>query len=43
MGSLAFAGFPELEDEDIQHALAFAAANLDDKTVCLGQGDRSNF
>jgi len=27
--------FPELEDEDIQQALAFAAANLDDKIIPL--------
>jgi uncharacterized protein (DUF433 family) len=27
--------FPELEDEDIRQALAYAAANLDDKTVPL--------
>jgi len=27
--------FPELEDEDIQQALVFAAANLDDKIISL--------
>ncbi len=27
--------FPELEDEDIQQALAYAAANLDDKVIEL--------
>jgi uncharacterized protein (DUF433 family) len=27
--------FPELEDEDIREAIAFAAANLDDRTVEL--------
>ena len=27
--------FPELEDEDIQQALAYAAANLDDKIIPL--------
>ncbi len=27
--------FPELEDEDIRQALAFAAANLDDKVIEL--------
>jgi uncharacterized protein (DUF433 family) len=27
--------FPELEDEDIQQALTFAAANLDDKIISL--------
>ena len=25
--------YPELEDEDIQEALAYAAANLDDKVI----------
>lgn len=25
--------FPELEDEDIRQALAFAAANLDDRVI----------
>jgi uncharacterized protein (DUF433 family) len=29
------AEFPELEDEDIQQALSYAAANLDDKIVSL--------
>ena len=29
------AEFPELDDEDIRQALAFAAANLDDKTIPL--------
>lgn len=29
------AEFPELEDEDIRQALAFAAANLDDKIIPL--------
>jgi len=28
-----FAEFPELENEDLRQALAFAAASLDDKTV----------
>jgi len=27
--------YPELEDEDIRQALAYAAANLDDKTIEL--------
>jgi len=27
--------YPELDDEDIRQALAFAAANLDDKTLPL--------
>ena len=27
--------FPELDDEDIRQALAFAAANLDDKIIPL--------
>lgn len=27
--------YPELEEEDIQEALAFAAANLDDKMIDL--------
>lgn len=27
--------YPELDDEDIRQALAFAAANLDDRTVEL--------
>lgn len=27
--------FPELEDEDIRQALAFAAANLDDRIVAF--------
>jgi uncharacterized protein (DUF433 family) len=30
-----FAEYPELEEEDVQQALAFAAANLDDKLVPL--------
>jgi uncharacterized protein (DUF433 family) len=30
-----FAEYPELEDEDIRQALAYAAANLDDKVVEL--------
>ena len=29
------AEFPELEDEDIQQALAYAAASLDDKIIPL--------
>lgn len=28
-----FAEYPELEEEDLRQALAFAAASLDDKTV----------
>ena len=28
-------GFPELEEEDIREALAYAAANLDDKVIEL--------
>ena len=31
----SFAEYPELEDEDIRQALAYAAANLDDKVVEL--------
>jgi len=27
--------YPELDDEDIRQALAYAAANLDDKTIDL--------
>ncbi len=27
--------YPELEDEDIREALAYAAANLDDRTIDL--------
>ncbi|MGB8356092.1 MAG: DUF433 domain-containing protein [Chthoniobacteraceae bacterium] len=27
--------FPELEEEDIREALAYAAANLDDKVIAL--------
>ena len=30
--------YPELEDEDIRQALAYAAANLDDKVVELRPG-----
>jgi uncharacterized protein (DUF433 family) len=30
-----FTEYPELEEEDIQQALAFAAANLDDKLMPL--------
>ncbi len=30
-----FAEYPELEDEDIRQALAYAAANLDDKILEL--------
>ena len=30
-----FAEYPELEDEDIRQALAYAAANLDDKALGL--------
>lgn len=30
-----FAEYPELEDEDIRQALAYAAANLDDKVLEL--------
>lgn len=30
-----FAEFPELEEEDLRQALAFAAANLDDRTIEL--------
>lgn len=30
-----FAEFPELEEEDLRQALAFAAASLDDRTVEL--------
>ena len=30
-----FAEYPELEEQDIQQALEFAAANLDDKVVEL--------
>lgn len=29
--------YPELEDEDIRQALAFAAASLDDKILPLGR------
>lgn len=29
--------YPELEDEDIQQALAYAAANLDDQVIDLPQ------
>jgi uncharacterized protein (DUF433 family) len=29
------AEFPELDEEDIRQALAFAAANLDDRTIPL--------
>jgi uncharacterized protein (DUF433 family) len=29
--------FPELEDEDIRQALAYAAANLDDQVIELAQ------
>jgi uncharacterized protein (DUF433 family) len=29
------AEYPELEDEDIRQALAYAAANLDDKSIPL--------
>jgi uncharacterized protein (DUF433 family) len=32
------AEYPELEDEDIRQALAYAAANLDDKVIELRQG-----
>ena len=31
------AEYPELEDEDIDQALAFAAANLDDEVIDLRQ------
>jgi uncharacterized protein (DUF433 family) len=31
--------YPELEDEDIREALAYAAANLDDKVIELAVGD----
>ena len=30
-----FAEFPELEEEDIREALAYAAANLDDRVIEL--------
>ena len=30
-----FSEFPELQDEDIRQALAYAAANLDDKVLDL--------
>lgn len=30
-----FAEFPELEEEDLRQSLAFAAANLDDRTIEL--------
>ena len=30
--------YPELEDEDIREALAYAAANLDDKVIELAAG-----
>ena len=30
--------YPELEEEDIQQALAFAAASLDDKLIALPSG-----
>lgn len=30
--------YPELEEEDIRQALAFAAANLDDKVIELANG-----
>lgn len=30
--------YPELEDEDIREALAYAAANLDDKVIEFGVG-----
>ena len=29
--------YPELEDEDIREALAYAAANLEDKVIELGR------
>ena len=29
------AEYPELEDEDVRQALAYAAANLDDKILAL--------
>ena len=32
------AEYPELEEEDIRQALAYAAANLDDQVVELGHG-----
>lgn len=32
------AEYPELEDEDIRQALAYAAANLDDRVIELRQG-----
>ena len=32
-----FAEYPELEDEDIRQALAYAAANLDDKVLELDE------
>ena len=32
--------YPELEDEDIRQALAYAAANLDDKVIDLAASDR---
>jgi len=30
-----FAEFPELEEDDLRQSLAFAAANLDDRTIEL--------
>lgn len=32
------AEYPDLEDEDVRQALAYAAANLDDKVIELQQG-----
>ena len=33
--SQLFANYPDLEEEDLRQALAFAAANLDDRTEIL--------
>jgi uncharacterized protein (DUF433 family) len=38
-----FAEYPELEDEDIRQALAYAAANLDDKVVELHEVPWSSY